>query len=258
LVYPLKSDLAKPGDSILELMTIALAREHMQLRANDVVAVSSKIVGISQHRIRALESVTATREARGLASRFSLAPSFAQTVLDESDNVIGGVKGALLTIKNGDAVANAGVDRKNAPKGSVVLWPENPDMTARKLRSQIKRKFGKDVGVVIVDSRVTPLRLGTTGFAIGSAGFPPVDDVRGRSDLYGRRVEITFHATADAIAAAAQLVMGEVSGRRPFAVVRGAPVRLGLDAGISRAKLAADQCLFMSQILRKGLVQSYR
>jgi coenzyme F420-0:L-glutamate ligase / coenzyme F420-1:gamma-L-glutamate ligase len=249
LVYSLKSDLARPGDSILELLSGALARTHLRLRTHDVVAVSSKVVGISQQRIVSLQSIGATRDARILARRFSLTPSFAQIVLDESDEVIGGVKGTLLTIKNGDAVANAGVDRKNAPRDSVVLWPENADAVARKLRAQIKRRFGKDVGVVIVDSRVTPLRLGTTGFAIGSAGFQPVEDIRGTRDLSGRRVEITFHATADGIAAAAQLVMGEVSERRPFAIIRGAPVRIGNNAGIIRAKLASDQCLFMSQII---------
>jgi coenzyme F420-0:L-glutamate ligase len=249
LVYSLKSDLARPGDSILKLLSGALATTHVRLRTHDVVAVSSKVVGLSQQRIISLQSVTTTRDARELARRFSLTPSFAQIVLDEADEVIGGVKGTLLTIKNGDAVANAGVDRKNAPKNSVVLWPENPDAVARKLRGQVKRRFGKDVGIVIVDSRVTPLRLGTTGFAIGSAGFQPVEDIRGTRDLSGRRVKITFHATADGIAAAAQLVMGEASERQPFAIIREAPVRISNNAGIARAKLAGDQCLFMSQFM---------
>src|SRR5207302_11131690 len=103
----------------------------------------------------------------------------------------------LLSVKNGNAVANAGIDRKNAPEGAVVLWPRNADLSAKKIRQSIRRKSGKNVGVVIVDSRVSPLRLGTTGFAIGYAGFEPVEDLRGGVDLFGRRIEITFRAIAE-------------------------------------------------------------
>jgi coenzyme F420-0:L-glutamate ligase len=160
------------------------------------------------------------------------------------------VKGALLTVKNGDAVANAGIDRKNAPDGAVVLWPRNADLSARKIRQSIRLKSGKNVGVVVADSRVSPLRLGTTGFAIGCAGFEPVEDLRGGVDLFGRRIEITFRAIADGIAASAQLVMGEASDRTPFAIVRDAPVVLSNGHGIRAAKLAWNRCLYMSQIAR--------
>ena len=250
LVYPLRSRLVKPGDSIIELFSDSLARNGVRLRNNDIVVVSSKVAAISEKSLRSTIDVEVTKEARVLAKKYALAPEFTQIVLEESDEVLGGVKGALLTIKNGDAVANAGVDRKNAPKDSVVLWPEDPDLSARRLRSQINKKFRKNVGTVIVDSRVTPLRLGTTGFAIGSAGFPSVNDVLGTVDLSGRKVEITLHAVADGIAAAAQLVMGETAERRPFAVVRQAPVVLGRNRSIHDAKLPWNQCLFMSQIIR--------
>ena len=249
LVYPLRSDLVEPGDSLIDLFSESLAKNRVRLRNNDVVVVSSKVVAISEKSLRSTVDIEVTKDARVLAKKHSMAPEFAQIVLDESDEVLGGVKGALLTFKNGDAVANAGVDRKNAPRDTAVLWPRDPDMSARKLRTQINRKFGKDVGIVIVDSRVTPLRLGTTGFAIGSAGLSPVDDTRGTMDLSGRRVEITFHAVADGIAAAAQLVMGETAERRPFVVVRGAPVVLGRNRSISEARLRWNECLFMSKVI---------
>jgi coenzyme F420-0:L-glutamate ligase len=165
--------------------------------------------------------------------------------------VVGGVKGALLTVKNGDAVANAGIDRKNAPEGAVVLWPRKPDLSASSIRRSIQRRSGNNVGVVIVDSRVSPLRLGTTGFAIGSAGFEPVEDLRGTSDLFGRRIEITLRAIADGIAASAQLVMGEDSDQIPFAIIREAPIKFGDGHGVRSTKLAWNQCLYMSQIPRQ-------
>ena len=248
IIYSLESNVASPKDSILDLLEIALRRNRIRLQTKDVVAVSSKIVSISEGRIRDLKYVTPGVKARKLAADYSLNPAFAQTVMDEADRVLGAVKGALLTIKNGDAVANAGVDRKNAPKDSVVLWPKDPDSSARTIRKSIRRKFGRDVAVLIVDSRVTPLRLGTLGMAIGSAGLKPVEDLRGKADLYGRRIEITFQSVADSIAAAAQLVMGEGSERRPFAIVRRAPARFVKRGGIGGARLASNQCLYMSQI----------
>lgn len=250
IVYAIRSDLVRPGDSVPELFFKALAKSRVRLKTRDIVAVSSKIVGISEKRIRYLDKIKPGSKARSLARKHSMTPAFAQAVLDEADTVVGGVKGALLTVKNGDAVANAGIDRKNAPEGGVVLWPHNPDLSASKIRQSIRRRSGKNVGVVIVDSRVSPLRLGTTGFAIGSAGFEPVEDMRGASDLFGRRIEITLRAIVDGIAASAQLLMGEASDRIPFAIVRDAPATFGSPHGIRSAKLTWNQCLYMSQIPR--------
>ncbi len=250
IVYPIRSNLAKPGDSVPELFSDELARNRLRLKTRDVVAVSSKIVGIAERRIRYLENVKPGSKAKSLARKYSLTAAFAQAVLDEADMVVGGVEGALLTVKNGDAVANAGIDRKNAPEGAVVLWPRNADISAKNIRRSILRKSGKNVGVVIVDSRVSPLRLGTTGFAIGCAGFEPIEDIRGRVDLFGRQIEITVRAIADGVAAAAQLVMGEAADRIPFAIVRDAPATFGSGQSIRSAKLAWNQCLYMSQIPR--------
>jgi coenzyme F420-0:L-glutamate ligase / coenzyme F420-1:gamma-L-glutamate ligase len=250
IIHPIRSDLARPGDTIPELLFNALAKNRVRLKTRDIVAVSSKIVGIAEKRIRYLASIKPGSKARSLARKHSLTPAFARAVLDEADTVVGGVKGALLTVKSGDAVANAGIDRKNAPEGTVVLWPRNPDLSASNIRRSILRRSGKSVGVIIVDSRVSPLRLGTTGFAIGSAGFEPVEDLRGTVDLFGRRIEITVRAIADGIAASAQLVMGEASDQIPFAIIRDAPVKFGGRHGIRSAKLAWNQCLYMSQIAR--------
>lgn len=247
-IVPLESRLVQPGDSVLEVFSDALARARIRLRTNDLIAVSSKVVGISENRIKKLESIKPSRRAKSLARRFSLTPEFAQAVIEESDTVVGGVNGALLTIKSGDAVANAGIDRKNAPNDSIVLWPSDPDLTAQTLLNQIRKRYQKRVGVIIVDSRVSPMRLGTTGFAIGLAGFRPVKDIRGTKDLFGRRIQITYRAIADSLATAAQFVMGEAAERKPFAIIRRAPVRLSGRAGIEKARLPWTQCLYMRQV----------
>jgi coenzyme F420-0:L-glutamate ligase len=174
---------------------------------------------------------------------------FVQTILDEADVVVGGVPGALLTIVERDATANAGVDQKNSPHGTVVLWPKNPDMTALEIGLALYRKYRKKLGIVIVDSRVTPLRLGTIGLAIGCYGFSPVKDFRDKLDIYGRKVQITRQAIADGIAAAAQLVMGEIGEKIPFVLVRNAPITLETNSAMKYTKLEPQRCLYMSQIL---------
>lgn len=251
IVYPLESSLVKPGDSIVDAFAHALRRSRVELKTADIVAVSSKVVATSENAIVESDRISPSKRAKSLALEHSLSSRFAQAVLDEADLVLGGVRGVLLTVKDGDATANAGVDRKNAPRGTFVLWPKNSDKSAHKLRSAIQRKFRKSVGVIVVDSRVTPLRLGTIGFAIGTSGFRAIEDVRGEADLSGRRVGITFRAVADGLAASAQLVMGEASEKKPFAIIRGGPVRLGTSGGIRVAKLSWEQCLYMSQIMRK-------
>ncbi len=244
---PLRSSLIRPGDSIVSKFSEALSQRNVRLRNGDVVAVASKVVAIAEGRLRPLSRVRPSRRAIRLGRQYSLPPSFVQVVIDEADQVYGGVKGALLTLKNGEATANAGVDQKNAPKGFVVLWPPKPNDSARKIRVSLSRSFRKRIGVVVVDSRVTPLCLGTVGVALGSSGIEAIRDFRGKPDLYGRQARITFHAIADDIASAAHLVMGEGRERTPFVVVRGAPVRLTDDDG-RRIRLSVEECLYMSQV----------
>jgi len=247
-LYPLKSRLILSGDSIIERLVEALANAKLEVKNGDIIAIASKVVSLSERNVVPLAKVKPTISARRLSRRFGLAPEFAQVVLDESDAVYGGVPGALLALKNGDAVANSGVDRKNAPDKSVIPWPANPQRSARKIRRAVNQKLKKSVGVVIVDSRVTPLRLGTIGLAIACSGFQPVRDARGIRDLYGRKVVMTFQSLADGIAGAAHLLMGETRETVPFVLVRGAPVRLSGDKRAGSMTLPVKDCLYMSQM----------
>lgn len=249
-LYPIKCNLILPGDSITSRLVEALSGANLGLKNGDIIAVASKVVSLSERNIFSLSDVKPTISARRLARRFGLSPEFAQVVLDESDAVYGGVHGVLLTLKNGDAVANSGFDRKNSPDESVIPWPVNSRRSAETIRKIVSRKLGKRVGVVIVDSRVTPLRLGTTGVAIACSGFRPVRDDRGRRDLYGRLVLITLQSLADGIAGAAHLLMGETRERIPFVLVRGAPIKLAVGKREDSMTLPVKDCLYMSQMPR--------
>jgi F420-0:gamma-glutamyl ligase len=169
--------------------------------------------------------------------------SLASIVIGESDYVLGGVKGFLLTVKDGILTANAGVDLKNSPPGTATLWPKDADKSARRLRQRLLRKRISRLGIEIVDSRVTPLRLGTIGLAIGLSGFDPVLDERTKPDLYRRKVKVTQSNVADDIAAAAHLLMGETTEKVAAVVVRNARVRFDSRKNSRRAKLMPQRCL---------------
>ncbi len=217
-LYSIKSKLILPGDSVAARFVEALSVARLRVKSGDIVAVASKVVSLSERNIVSLAKVKPTVLARRLGHRFGILPEFAQVVLDESDAVYGGVPGVLL----------------------------DPQRSAETLRRTLNRKLGKRVGVVIVDSRVTPLRLGTIGLAIACSGIQPIRDSRGMKDLYGRKARITFQALADGIAGAAQLMMGETRERIPFVLVRGAPVQLSDRTG--SMTLPIKDCLYMSQI----------
>jgi coenzyme F420-0:L-glutamate ligase len=173
-------------------------------------------------------------EFRGLVRRE------ADKVLDEGDMV--------LTMKNKVLIPNAGIDNSNTPDGEVVLWPKAPFQAAETLRRDLMGEFGLDeLGILITDSHCQPLRMGTSGIAIGWAGFEGVKDERGAKDLYGREMRYTKIAVADDLACAANLLMGETDASVPFVLLRGAPVTFtDTKASAEDYFIAPEECLYRS------------
>ncbi|MFL6309353.1 MAG: coenzyme F420-0:L-glutamate ligase [Nitrososphaera sp.] len=206
---------------------------------NDIVVISSKFVSMSEGSVVKLSSVKATKRAKDLANQNHMDVKLAELVLRESEFVLGGVPGFLLAIRDGMIAPNAGIDKSNVPKGYAVIYPREPFETAEKLRLKFLIDLGIRVGIVLADSRLMPTRIGTTGVAIASAGFEPVEDQRGRKDLFGNVLRVTFKASADALATMGVAVMGESNESKPAAVVRGAHV-LWSDRKFSWKDMAVD------------------
>lgn len=193
-------------------------------RDGDVLVISSKFVSMSEGAVVDLSRVRVSRKARLLAAKCYMEPKMAELVLRESDYIVRGVPGFLLAVRDGMIAPNAGIDKSNVPKGYAVLYPHDPFGTAEKLRQKFLAERGVRVGIVLADSRLMPTRIGTTGVAIACAGFEPVDDLRGRKDLFGNVLKVTFKAVADGLATMGVAVMGESDESTPAAVVRGARV----------------------------------
>ncbi|MGA2627098.1 MAG: coenzyme F420-0:L-glutamate ligase [Candidatus Bathyarchaeia archaeon] len=247
-LIPIHFPVVRVGQELSSVVAASLANEGVTLERGDVVAVASKVVSTCEGRIVTLRSVLVSPRAKRLARKWKIDTYLTSIVLREADEIFGGVPGFLLTVKNGILTPNAGVDLKNSPPGMATLWPGDPDRSARNLRANLERRYTTRVGVEIVDSHVTPLRLGTVGLAIGVSGFLPVLDSRKRSDLFGRTIKVTQTNVADDLAAAAQLLMGEAAERIGAVLIRGAPVTLNNSGYSKLAKMNRDKCLIASSL----------
>ena len=171
------------------------------LRDGDILVVTSKIVSKAEGRV-----VAASREAAIEAETARVVARRGATTIAQT--------------RHGLVLAAAGVDESNTAPGTVVLLPEDPDESARRLRKALHARTARTVGVVITDTMGRPWRAGQTDNAIGAAGVTPVRDYRGEADTFGNVLEVTVAAVADEIAAAADQDKGK-SLNVPVAVVRG-------------------------------------
>jgi coenzyme F420-0:L-glutamate ligase / coenzyme F420-1:gamma-L-glutamate ligase len=209
----------RPGDD-LAAMLAGVAPE--DLTPGDVLVVAHKVVSKAEGRLRRLVEIEPGQRARALALEHGKDPRLVQAVLDESAELLRASDGVLICVTgNGLVCANAGVDQSNvSAEGELVLLPEDPDASARRLRAGIETARGVRPAVVIADSFGRAWRMGQTDVAIGSAGLAPLEDWRGRPDAYGRALRVTSIAIADAVAGAADLARAKDS-REPAVLVRG-------------------------------------
>jgi coenzyme F420-0:L-glutamate ligase / coenzyme F420-1:gamma-L-glutamate ligase len=216
----------RPGDDLAQILIAALRAQAMAPRRRDILVVTQKIVSKAEGRYVDLAALVPSERARELAAVTNKDPQLVEAILSQSDEVIRATANVLIVAGRGGLIlANAGIDQSNLNGGDhgrrVLLLPENPDLSARLIKQRIDAEFACEIGVIITDSVGRPWRLGTVGLAIGAAGLPSLWDRRGEHDLAGRPLEVTEVAFADAVAAAAVLVMGEAAEGRPAVLVRG-------------------------------------
>jgi coenzyme F420-0:L-glutamate ligase/coenzyme F420-1:gamma-L-glutamate ligase len=228
----------RPGDDVAAL----IAGAQPGLDAGDVVVVAHKIVSKAEGRIRRLAEIEPGDEASALAVKLQKDPRHVQAVLDESAEVLRDERVLICRTRHGFVCANAGVDASNAPEGCVVLLPEDPDASARRLRAALPGR----PAVVIADSFGRAWRVGQCDVAIGIAGIVAVDDWQGRTDLSGRELEATAIAVADEAAAAADLGRAGKDAGEPVVIVSGLARFVSEDDGPGAAALvrAREEDLF--------------
>jgi coenzyme F420-0:L-glutamate ligase / coenzyme F420-1:gamma-L-glutamate ligase len=216
----------RPGDDLARLLICALESNRIAPRVQDILVVTQKIVSKAEGRYLDLARVEPDARARDLAAITGKDVYLVAAILSQAVEVLRAAPNVLIVATtHGLVLANAGIDQSNLEAGNhgrrVLLLPEHPDRTAQQLKEHVDRHFSTDIGVIISDSAGRAWRLGTVGLAIGAAGVPSLLDRRGESDISGRPLEVTEVGLADAVAAAAVVVMGEAAEGRPAAMVRG-------------------------------------
>jgi coenzyme F420-0:L-glutamate ligase / coenzyme F420-1:gamma-L-glutamate ligase len=222
-----------------------------KLEDGDVLVISSKFVAISEGRIVVLDTVKKSKQALGLSEMYGIPPELCELVIRESDEIIGGVQGFILAIKDGLLTPNAGIDKSNIEHGKVVLYPRNAAESAEILVETMRFRRGLEIGIVIADSRLMPTRRGTVGVAISSAGIDAILDLRGRPDLFGNVLRVTSQAIADDLCSGAQLLMGEADDGVPIVVVKGLSHKLLKKASLYPSEsfsIPTDQCLYLRSL----------
>ena len=220
-----------PGDDLAEIILSSIEGQGLKLEQGDILVPAQKIVSKSEGRYVRLDSVVPGSQAREIAEVTGKDARLVEIILAESTQVVRMKPGVLIVRhKLGWVCAQGGVDQSNIEHlggEQALLLPEDPDASARQLRQAIHELRQVDIGTIICDSMNRPWRLGSVGVAIGAAGIEVLEDHRGGQDLYGRELQVTLISRADAIASAANLVMGETTSKIPLALVRGIDPRGG-------------------------------
>jgi len=221
--------LITKNDPLLEIIIQNIKDQGKSLNEGDIIVIAEKVVATSQGRV------------------ISLSASM----------ILGGMRHVILAKVNDFLIANAGIDQSNAGIGNVVLLPKDLKKVVWKYWRELREEFGiNDLGVIIADSRVQPLRKGTIGIAIATAGFEPVEDLRGHPDLFNRPMEITMRAIADDLASAAQFLLSEADQQTPVVIIRGSNVGF-TENPLLTPEMAPEECLYMN-IFSKYLLKKHQ
>ncbi len=170
-----------------------------KLPEKSVLVVASKIVALSEGRTASLqdkEILIKKESSRALKT-----------------------KKVWLTLKDNIVMANAGIDESNVSDG-LVLLPQDSFASAAKICTSLCKHFKiKNLGVVVSDSGLMPLRAGVIGVALGYAGFKGVKNYIGERDIFGRKFKYSKTNVADSLATAAVVCMGEGAERQPLTII---------------------------------------
>jgi putative folate metabolism gamma-glutamate ligase len=209
IVTAYRSPVVNPGDDLFKVLKTTLPTT---IPEKSVIAVTSKIVALAENRV---EPVMQDNHEHKNALIRQEAEFYTEPTASKY--------GVMLTVKNSILAVNAGIDESNT-NGFYVLWPKDCQKSANEIWNWIRSTYGvKDVGVIITDSKTTPLYWGVTGAAVSHCGFSALNDKRQTPDIFGRDLQMTQVNVAQGVAAAAVLEMGETKEQTPVAIINEIP-----------------------------------
>jgi len=214
--------LVKTGDNLAKLIVDAMKRENVSLSDGDIIAIAQKVVSKAEGRIFRLRDVNPSERAEEIAKVTMKDPRLVELILRETGKVVKASPQILIVEgKNGLVCMNAGIDKSNVQGDDAYAFlPQDPDDSARRIRSEITKLTGRNVAVVICDTYSRPFRRAQVEFAIGVADIDPFKDYRGQKDLFGYVLKVKKVAIADEIASAAELAMGQGREAVPVVIIK--------------------------------------
>jgi coenzyme F420-0:L-glutamate ligase / coenzyme F420-1:gamma-L-glutamate ligase len=225
--------LIKPGDDLSAIISERVVEQGISPQKGDIFILAQKIVSKAEGRLVNLSTIHPSQEAMRISEITQKDPRFVEAVLSESKKVLRVRFNTLIVEhKRGFICANAGIDHSNVrgewgeEQDWILLLPEDADTSAESIRQALQKRFGVDLGVMIIDSHGRAWRNGTVGIAIGLAGMPGLVDLRGNEDLFGFKLKVTQVGAADELAAGASLLMGQAKEGTPVVMARGFPYAL--------------------------------
>lgn len=242
--------LVKPGDNLPDLIWQSLTENNLQIQSGDILVIAQKVVSKAENRYKDLSKVIPSDNAEKLSRITGKDPRFVELVLQESRSVLRAKTNTLIVEHRlGFVCANAGIDHSNVDglgnntEDWMLMLPEDPDLSAAKIRERLEKETGCEVGVMIIDSHGRSWRMGIVGVAIGYSGVPGLVDMRGHKDLFGYELKVTQIAAADELAASASLLMGQADESLPVVLARGFPYPLR-ESSFRELIRPSDQDLF--------------
>ena len=216
-----------PNHDLAKELIKGFGNNNIVLERYDVIVVTQKIVSKAENRLidNNFENIEELIEKESL-----------EILRKRGDTII-------ARTKHGFICANAGIDKSNIKKGSVLLLPEDPDKTSRDIQKKIEYNTNKKVSVIISDTFGRAWRKGQTNVAIGSSGIEPLENYIGEKDAFDNELFATEIAIIDELAGAAELVMKK-SDNIPVAIIRGVEYKSS-DLGVGELIRKEDEDFFL-------------
>ncbi|MGN6614969.1 MAG: coenzyme F420-0:L-glutamate ligase [Candidatus Nitrosocosmicus sp.] len=213
----------KANDDVSDLIIESANLNNVHIHNHDVIVIAQKIISKSENRVFYLADVIPSKKALDISSIHNKDPRLIELILRESIDIVKvSEKTLIVETKYGFICANAGIDQSNVSSNAeeVLLLPENPDGSAKRIRQSIYKKTGINVSIIISDTFGRPFRKGQTNVAIGIAGINPIKSYIGQKDSFDKILKVTEIAIVDELASSAELVMGKTLGI-PIVLIKG-------------------------------------
>lgn len=214
--------IVNKDDDVSKIIKEAIDKQGCGLKHGDIVLIAETLISKSEGNIIKLGDIIPSDESIIIAQKSKKDSKLVEAIIQESREVVAVGPDFIITeTKHGFVCANSGIDESNVDEGLATPMPEDSDKSAKNIREFLEDEYGEDIAVIITDTQGRAFRNGAVGVAIGCSGILPLWRRVGEKDLYGRELETTEVATADELAAAASLVMGQADEGLPVVILRG-------------------------------------